>query len=92
MTSKELPPQWPKGGVLPLVTLFLFIAGEAVAFWPPSRDLPVLAQLHSTGMLLFRNELGVQAVMAAGAVAHIIEAAIIARMCHKKGLNLGHIW
>ncbi|KAF5838141.1 hypothetical protein DUNSADRAFT_3336, partial [Dunaliella salina] len=78
-------------GVLPLITLLLFIAGEAIAFWPPCRDLPVLAQLYSTGIGLFRSELGVQAVMAAGATAHLIEAAITGRMCQKRGLKLSHI-
>jgi len=41
-------------GVLPLLTLLVFLAGEAVAFWPPSRDLPFLAQLYWLGTALFR--------------------------------------
>jgi len=34
--------------------------------------------------------MGVQLVMGAGAVAHVVEAIIAARMCNKRGIKAAH--
>ena len=34
-----------------------------------------------------RSELGLQAVMGAAVVAHVVEAAVIVRMCQKRALS-----
>jgi len=36
--------------------------------------------------------MGVQVVMAAGALAHVVEAVIAARMCRERGLGTLHTW
>mmetsp|Transcript_31236 Transcript_31236/g.79647 ORF Transcript_31236/g.79647 Transcript_31236/m.79647 type:complete len:123 (+) Transcript_31236:34-402(+) len=82
------PPTWPRG---PLFVLMLggFMAGSAIAFYPPSRVGP-LEWLFQFGTTLFRGEFGLKLVMGLANAAHAVESLFMIKKCRELRLPATH--
>ncbi|KXZ54410.1 hypothetical protein GPECTOR_5g65 [Gonium pectorale] len=74
-------------GPVPWLAIFGMASGIAAAFFPQTRSLPIISQSFTIGVAVFRSVFGLQVVMGAAIVAHLVETAITANICARNKVS-----